>query len=108
MSSQPFATPAVLLFIAAIPLVFGLVPPNRFYGVRTAKTLSNSALWYRVNRFAAVGMIICSGLYGMVAALVPYQRQAADNFSVWGIHLAAFVLPLIVCLSLARRYAKRL
>ncbi len=77
MSSQPFATPALLLAIAAMPLVFGLVPPNRFYGVRTAKTLSNSALWYRVNRFAAVGM-------------------------------AAFVLPLIICLSLARRFGNRL
>jgi uncharacterized membrane protein len=51
MTHQPFFVPAVLIFVLAIPLVLGLIPRNRFYGVRTAKTLSRDDIWYRANRF---------------------------------------------------------
>jgi len=108
MTSQPFAVPALLLFIAAVPLIFGLIPRNRFYGVRTPKTLSDDRVWYPVNRFAAVALMMGSGAYGIVAALVPYDRQASDNFVNWGIHLAAFAVPVVIGLSLSIRYAKRL
>jgi|WetSurMetagenome_2_1015567.scaffolds.fasta_scaffold138465_2 uncharacterized membrane protein len=108
MTNQPFAVPVLLLFIAAVPLIFGLIPPNRFYGVRTSKTLSDDRVWYPVNRLAAATLMMGSGVYGMVAALVPYDRLASDNFVNWGIHLAAFVVPIVLALSLAIWYAKRL
>jgi hypothetical protein len=40
MSSQPFFVPAVIIFVVSLPLVLGLVPRNRIYGIRTRKTLS--------------------------------------------------------------------
>jgi hypothetical protein len=33
-----------------IPMALGLVPPNRFYGYRTRRTLSSVDVWYRPNR----------------------------------------------------------
>jgi uncharacterized membrane protein len=42
-----------LLFIGlSIPLMQGRVPPNRYYGFRTAKTLSDAKIWYEVNRIS--------------------------------------------------------
>ncbi|HEU4510246.1 MAG TPA: SdpI family protein [Pyrinomonadaceae bacterium] len=42
-----------LLFIGlSIPLMQGRVPPNRFYGFRTRKTLSDPKIWYEVNRIS--------------------------------------------------------
>ncbi len=39
-----------LLFLAvAAPMTLGLVPPNRFYGMRTDKTLSSPEIWYPAN-----------------------------------------------------------
>jgi uncharacterized membrane protein len=108
MFTQPFAIPALLLFIAAVPLVLGVIPRNRLYGFRTKKTLADDGIWYRVNRFAGAAIMIASGLYALAAVTWPYDRAAADNFSIWLLHLAAFAGPIVVGLSVAAWYAKRL
>ncbi len=108
MTSQPFAIPALIFFIVSVPLLFGLIPRNRFYGVRTRKTLSEDRVWYAVNRLAAAGLMIAGVVYGLVALLVPYNRSASDDLAKWGIHLAAFVVPLVIVLVLVRAYGKRL
>jgi hypothetical protein len=107
MLTQPFAVPAAILFLLAIPLVLGLIPRNRFYGMRTRTTLSDDRRWYAGNRAAGVAIMLASGAYGAVAAAWPYDRAASDNFSTWTVHLAAFVVPLVLGLSMAHRYAKR-
>jgi uncharacterized membrane protein len=107
MTSQPFAVPALLLFIASAPLLLGLVPRNRFYGVRTRRTLSNDKAWYAMNRLAAAAVMLGSAVYGLVAVLVPYARTAPDNFLIWGLHLAAFIGPIALGLSLAVRERKK-
>ncbi len=48
--------PAVLIALA-IPLVLGLVPPNRWYGYRTARSLNCPAEWSRLNRLAGLAVI---------------------------------------------------
>jgi SdpI/YfhL protein family len=108
MTSQPFAVPALFFFIAAVPLVFGLIPPNRLYGFRIPKALSDDRVWYTVNRLGAPAVMVASMVYGVIAVCVPYHRSASDNFAVWTIHLAAFVLPLAIGLGVVVRYAKRL
>jgi uncharacterized membrane protein len=50
MLSQPFFVPASIILLLALPLILGLIPPNRIYGVRTAETLADKSLWYQVNR----------------------------------------------------------
>ena len=106
MLNQPFAAPALLLFIAAVPLLFGLIPRNRFYGVRTTKTMSDEKIWYAVNRLAALAVMAGSIIYTLVAMLIPYNRLAADNFSIWAVHLAAFAGPIAIGLPLAARAKK--
>ena len=107
MFTQPFAIPALALFIVSLPLVVGVIPRNRYYGFRTRKTLTDEAAWYSVNRIAGVGVIFASAIYGGVALLWPYDRGATDNFSTWMIHLVGFVVPLIVALGLTARKAKQ-
>jgi uncharacterized membrane protein len=104
---QPFAIPALVLFIVAVPLVLGLIPRNRFYGVRTRASLPDDHVWYAVNRLAGSAIMIASVVYAAVALAWPYDRSASDNSSTWGLHLAAFVVPLIVGIAPALRYAKR-
>jgi len=107
MLTQPFAVPAMILFLIAIPLVLGLISRNRFYGVRTPKTLSDDKVWYRVNRLAGAAVMLAGALYGAVAVMWPHDRAASDNLSTWALHLAAFVAPLIVGIGVASWYAKR-
>lgn len=108
MFTQPFAVPALILFIVALPLVLGLIPPNRLYGFRTKKTLSDDVVWYGVNRFAGIAIMVASVVYALAARTWPYDRAAPDNFSIWLLHLAAFAGPLLVGLIAAGSYSRRL
>jgi ABC-type Fe3+-siderophore transport system permease subunit len=105
--TQPFAVPALLLFIVAIPLILGVIPPNRLYGFRTKKTLSDDGVWSRVNRFAGIAIMLASVVYALAAKTWPYDRAAPDNFSVWLIHLAAFAGSLAVALIVSGLFARR-
>jgi uncharacterized membrane protein len=50
---------AGLVFLAmGIPLALRKVRPNPWYGFRTAKTLSDPAVWYAANRLAGVDLIV--------------------------------------------------
>jgi uncharacterized membrane protein len=48
-----------LLSIAiSIPLLLGKVSPNMWYGFRTKKTVSDSSIWYKANKYMAKGFLI--------------------------------------------------
>ena len=66
-----------LLFIAlSVPLIKGRVPPNSSYGFRTAKSLSDSEIWYEINRIHGCDLLIAGVLvvFGSVAMLFLGQR----------------------------------
>jgi len=60
---------AVLLVLLAVPLWMRMVPPNRFYGVRTRTTLGDEQRWYAVNASTGLDLLV-SGLVLLVAILV--------------------------------------
>jgi uncharacterized membrane protein len=71
------------LFVAiALPLIMRRVPPNHFYGVRTPKTLSDSTIWYSINRSAGIDFAIAGVVIAIAAFVVP--RLFAVTFSAMG------------------------
>lgn len=61
-----------LLFVAlSIPLIKERVPPNSYYGFRTAKSLSDPKIWYAINRMSGIDLLIAGALIslGSVAML---------------------------------------
>lgn len=107
MWDQPFFTPAILILTLSIPLIFGIVPPNRFYGVRTAQTLRNTQLWYSANRLAGCLANIASIVYIVIAQIYPYTKTAPDDFQLWLIHLGAFFFPLLMLILIVSSYLKK-
>jgi len=107
MLTQPFAIPAALIFLVAIPLVIGIIPRNRFYGFRLQKTLADDQIWYPVNRFGGIMVMLASMIYAIIAITQPYSKSASDNFTVWLIHLAGFALPLLAGIALTLVYARK-
>ena len=105
MSSQPFFVPAAIIFAVSLPLILGLVPRNRIYGIRTRKTLSDDRAWSSVNRFGG-GMILAASVFYLIVAMIfPYSGAA---LLAWSLHLAAFVGPLLVSALVIARYARNL
>jgi len=104
MFTQPFAIPALILFIVGVPLAIGVIPRNRLYGFRTKRTLADDAVWFRVNRVAGIAIMIASAIYGLVAMARPYDDR---DFSVWLLHLAAFAIPLVLAIVLSGWYSSQ-
>jgi len=105
MLNHPFIIPSIIFFLLSIPLILGLVPPNRGYGIRTAKTMSGLRLWYSANRFGGWALLVSSGIYLVMTLISPSPER---DFTIWLYHLAAFGIPLLVSLLLIRRYISRL
>ncbi len=68
---QLFLIPALMIGLA-LPMIFDLIPPNHFYGFRTAKTLSSKKIWYRANRASGVYLVTAGFLALLVDLVVPY------------------------------------
>jgi len=107
MFSQPFFVPATIILLLALPLILGLIPPNRFYGVRTVETLADQQRWYQVNRYGGWAILISSLVYFAVAAGLPNVVAGKTDFGRWLLHLVAFAGPLFLSLRLIRNYIKQ-
>ena len=58
--------------------------------------------------FGGWALVLPALTYAVVALILPYDGRAPDNFSTWGIHLAAFAGPLVVSFLATTRYTKSL
>ena len=108
MTAQPFFVPSLLISFLAIPLVLGMMPPNRWYGVRTPQTLADERTWYRSNRFAGCAFLLSGAIYFAVAAAFPTAGRYGSDFALLGLHLCAFALPLAASVMLTVRHVKAL
>lgn len=57
-----FALVGVFFIGLSIPLIQKRVPPNRYYGFRTPRTLSDPKIWYRVNYISGIDLFIAGVL----------------------------------------------
>ncbi len=94
--------PAALIAVLALPLAMKLVPPNRIYGFRTAQTLANREVWFRVNRVAGWALLVADTA---TTCLYLSQPELASGRSLVGV--LALVLPLLAALVIAGIYARK-
>lgn len=93
---------AIVFAIIAIPLALRKVPPNRAYGYRTRRTLSNERIWYEANAHFGRGLFLAAvvsiGVMLALYRLQPVSPQVFMNLSI--IVLTAPVLIAIVATAL--------
>ena len=109
MFNQPFFIPSALIALLSLPLIFGWIPRQSIYGARTSKTLSSDDIWYPVNRFTGIVLLVSSCIYFAVAWTLPDATTVTNMGLVfWFVHLGAFVIPLIISLLLIRSFIQTL
>jgi hypothetical protein len=94
--------PAVLL-VSGIPLVLKVVPPNRFYGFRTATSYSSTEAWYQLN-FATGLALIAAGIVGGICALLltkgfialQPELRLTVGVMVTGLATLLFLIPVVI------------
>ena len=96
----PYLSDMAIRLLALVPLVFVLtglpmaleaVPPNRFYGVRTAETLSSNEAWYVSNYWAGLVAVVL-GLAATAFNLAVWKRTSASELMKVQMSLAAILL----------------
>jgi uncharacterized membrane protein len=100
-STTPFLIGAGIIAVVSIPLIANAVPPNRFYGFRTRRTLSNERIWYSANRFAGWAMFIASLISAAILWMGPDEAMSAPRYAA-----GIFVAPLLVALAASFIYAR--
>jgi uncharacterized membrane protein len=85
-----------LLFIAlSIPLIRECVPPNSFYGFRTAKSLSDPKIWYAINRLSGIDLLLAGALISLGSVAMLFLGQGLQPQQV------ALVLLLLMVFTLS-------
>ena len=70
MFARPIVGAAPLLplvfVLIGLPMAMELVPPNAYYGVRTAETLAVNEVWYAANSAAGTAAVV----FGLTATAI--------------------------------------
>jgi uncharacterized membrane protein len=103
--SEPisFVVATGVVAAAAVPLILKLVPPNKVYGVRTARTLADRDLWFRANRFAGWAFLVAAAVSASDYFVTP---ELASGRSFRG--LIVLLAPLASALALTLVRLRRL
>lgn len=89
-----FALAGVLFVGLSIPLIQNRVPPNRYYGFRIAKTLSDPKIWYEVNHLQGIDLFLAGALITITSLTMLVLAQS------WSPRHVAVTLLLVMVLSL--------
>ena len=89
-----FALVGVLFVGLSIPLIQKRVAPNRYYGFRTPKTLSNPEIWYEINRISGTDLFIAGALITFSSLTMLVLAQA------WNPRHVGITLLLVMVFSL--------
>ena len=89
-----FCGVGVLFIVLSVPLIQGRVPPNSFYGFRTAKSLSDPKIWYAINRISGIDLLIAGTIIslGSVAMLFLGQGLQPQQVALALLVLMVFTL----------------
>ena len=83
-----------IIALIAVPLAMRLIPPNPIYGVRTARTLDDSVLWYNANAVGGQLLLAACGISAIL--LMMYQGTWLKGFFS---QLFLFVIPLVAAIG---------
>jgi uncharacterized membrane protein len=101
-SNMLFLIGTAVIAAVSIPMILGIVPPNRIYGFRTPSTLANRELWYRANTFAGWALLI-----GAIVSAVLLSGAIGGVLSLPAGEVMAFVLPLLIATGACFVYLHR-
>lgn len=92
ITQQPLEVALLLTFVPfllialSIPLILRKIPPKRWYGFRTPKTLSSGSVWYQANyvggKYLLIAGIIELAIFLFVAVLQPADALTYGTFII--------------------------
>ncbi len=97
---------SLIFLITALPLAFGKVKPNRFYGVRIKLTFSNKQQWYRINKIYGWAMTFSVIAFFSVTHLMNTWQDAQYEVLNLILFVAQVMVPTLVVVFFVYRSGK--
>jgi uncharacterized membrane protein len=88
----------IMFMLISLPAIFGLVPPNSWYGFRVAKTFSDERIWYAANRVSGMSLLI-AGLTIVAGTFITARLVRWDSRRANRICFLIFLLSLLAALA---------
>ena len=85
-----------IVVLLGLPLYFRKIPPNRFYGFRTGRTLACPHVWYTVNRVTGGWMVLTGAATAAAASWVERNGFRVDKAAM--IDLGVFATGMAIML----------
>ncbi len=102
-----FVVSGLVLVGVCVPLILGVIPPNGLYGFRVRRTMEHPEIWYPVNKYGGIRLLISSLL--LVVAAVSYTFIPGIAIDVYSYAvLATWVVPSTIALIGTFRYMNTL
>ena len=89
----------------AMPLALRKVPPNRWYGFRTKRTLSDTQFWYEVNSRGGMNLVVASAI---ALAARFFLMQTMDPAIASFVSMAVLVGAMLIACFLSMTQVKSL
>jgi hypothetical protein len=90
------AAMALIVSLVGLPMALDKVPPNRFYGFRTPRTIADERVWYPANRVAGKALVVAGLLGALASAPVGFLVQDPNMAAVYA--LLAMCVPLTIAI----------
>jgi hypothetical protein len=74
--------PPITIILTCLPLLFKMIPRNRWYGVRVREAYASEGAWYAINQIGAVALIVASLVWFVAAIYVPAKYVPAIGLSL--------------------------
>ncbi len=90
--------------VVAVPMMFGFVGRNRYFGIRLAEALASDGNWRKINSFGGRRL----ALFGMFLLVVSYLLRdiAPPPTSAWSpVVLVVPLTPLVLVIRSIQRFA---
>ena len=102
---------AAIIILISIPLLHNSIGPNRIYGFRTRRTLSNPDLWYKTNKYMAKELIAAAAviiLLAIAAMIVHLQLTMFTAIQAKALFTMVTAIPILIAALRSSLYLKKL
>ena len=90
-----------VVLVAALLLIFKIIPQNRYFGFRNPKTFSSKDLWFKANSVVGKGLLVTTIICLSGLSLLLLTRKILPVILIYFLGFLLCLIPYMVLIILA-------
>ncbi len=101
-----FIVVSAIMIVVGLPMAMNVIKPNRLYGVRTPRTLSDERVWYLANPYAGKRLVLVGIITIILAAVLRLTNVSPETYLL--LCTISFLGGLLLMAAMTLLYIKRI